>query len=88
MVCVCDSFIGVGEVGLFCLFGEAVTRGVQVSREQHVVGDARSLRLFVVGSARVGPSGVVQVMLSCFASCRISVSVSSIKGMFVFCCGM
>ncbi len=43
--------------------------------------------MFVVGNVRVGPGGVVQVVLSCFASCRTAVSVSSIRSTFVYCHG-
>ena len=55
--------------------------------EQHVVGGIGNLGSVVGGSARVGPGGEVQVMLSCSPTCQSSVLVSMRRGILVLCCG-
>ena len=89
VVCVCVSGSGVGEVGLCFLCCDTVTCGgaCYVCGERHVVGGIGSLGSFVGGSARVGPGGELQVMLSCSIAFPSSVSVSSIRSMLVLCCG-
>jgi len=58
-----------------------------VFRERHVVGGIESIGSVVGESARVGPCGVVQMLLSCSTFRPSSVSAPSIGNMMLLCCG-
>ena len=68
--------------GAFC-FAMQRQAWVHVCGERHVVGGIGNLGSVVGGSARVGPGGEVQVLLSCSPAYPSSVSVSRIRGTIV-----
>jgi hypothetical protein len=72
VVCVCDYGI-VCEVVLCSMCCDAMTGGVSVCGERHVVGEG----------VIVGPNGEVQVVLPCSKFCITADSVSSIVSMLV-----